>query len=342
MKKLADYLGIGVKPGLLGIEVECEGENLQTPDAKYWNVEADGSLRPVGGFPHKCAEYVLKGPMTLESSIQALQNLEKVQSEAKLDMSYRCSVHVHVNCLELNEEQLLNFIYTYSILENVMVRYCGEERQYNRFCLKIRDAEYMLQYIESFVNQGFNAVVRFNGEHMRYAGMNLAALGKYGSIEFRNMRGTVDSNILIPWIKALLNIRKYALKSKNVQEIHESFIKNGHYKFLQDVLKEESDYFFTEHTKQDMAEAFSISYEIPVAWGKKNLQAEQEKKEKPKALKAQRIKVPQGELMWQPPAEGGFHAPRGIVPVDREAVIRRMIEEDQERARREFVPIIGE
>jgi len=57
MKKLHEALQHKLLPGLIGIEIECEGQNLVPIDDEFWKTEDDGSLR--GSFPEERSEYVL-------------------------------------------------------------------------------------------------------------------------------------------------------------------------------------------------------------------------------------------------------------------------------------------
>lgn len=109
MQKVYMLLNKPRKAGLLGVEVEVETLKGELPrihdDLAAWNVTHDGSLRG------ESAEYVFKEPL-----------------------GPRASVHVHVNVLEMTKQQLDNFLYSYLLLEDVLMSFCGEGREGNRFC----------------------------------------------------------------------------------------------------------------------------------------------------------------------------------------------------------------
>ena len=130
---------MGIKKAVSGdIGVEIEVEGIGIPAArKYWSNEEDGSLKG------ESREFVLKEPSTLEGVKDALGYLDALYTanETTVHDSVRAGVHIHINCQKLTMTQLYNFMVVYLILENVLVKWCGNYRQGNLFCLKASDAE---------------------------------------------------------------------------------------------------------------------------------------------------------------------------------------------------------
>lgn len=282
MKKLHEAMGVPLKKGLLGVEIECEGANLQIPSEQFWNTEADGSLR--GRFPSESAEYVLKGPQSVEFTKKALIHLNEIQKDAQLKFSFRTSVHVHCNMQDATEDQILNTMYTYFLIENTLLRYCGDVRIGNRFCLRLGDAEELLVYIKHFIIHGFDGLRQIDENRVRYAALNMASLRKYGSLEFRGMRGTMDPEVLFPWIDAIANLKKYAMSKKDIVEIHKEFREHG-VNFIWRVLGEDAERFMDSNIRHDIAECFSISYEVVVAYQQEKKRRESVKKKEQAATK---------------------------------------------------------
>lgn len=263
MKKVFEILG---QPLLakrdVGIEIECEGKNLSFADTVYWNTEDDGSLR--GVFPTGRAEFVLKKPIPIGSVDKAMDELIQIQKNATLNFSFRTSVHVHLNVQELTEQELLSTIYTYLLLEEVLMNYCGKERKGNRFCLRLQDADGILDFVNVMIEHGFAFFVA-NGreDHMRYSAINLAALRKYGSLEFRGMRGNMDKGIVSNWCKAIVALRTYAQKMQTPTAVYEQFSELGPVKFMQSVLGELTDVFASPRDEREINRSFSLSIDIP-------------------------------------------------------------------------------
>lgn len=210
----------------IGIEIEMEGANLQPPLLSYWKMTHDGSLRG------ESVEYVLKFPAKRQFVSDRLEYLAKKLNKhgALLAPSDRCGVHVHLNVQEMEWKQLINLITLYYIVEDLLVHYCGEEREGNMFCLRARDAEYLLWGIVQGVTKGHFRDLQQN--HVRYAALNLTALSKYGSVEFRTMRTPADIMEILPWVEMILQLKDASLGYVNPVEIITDFSMQGPKEFL--------------------------------------------------------------------------------------------------------------
>lgn len=214
MEKLYKVLNLPRKHGLLGIEVEVEGENLPTIPTGEWKFDKDGSLRGESG------EYILRKPLNLKKTHEALDDLRLQLANSKLEWSFRTSVHVHVNVGSFTAKQINCFIYSYILLEELMLHYCGEGRIGNRFCLRIRDAEGLINALDRMFRRDWDLPVR---DVYRYASINIDALCKFGSLEFRAMKGTLDKEKLETWTEALVRIRSFSQRYVSPQEIAKEF-----------------------------------------------------------------------------------------------------------------------
>lgn len=226
---------MGIRRGVagdIGVEIEAEGQRLPWVE-KWWKNEEDGSLKG------ESREYVLLKPGTLEEVREALNHLAACYKANKtvVNDSIRAGVHVHINCQKLTMTQLYNFMTVYLILENILVKWCGDYRQGNLFCLRACDAEYLLNEISAAANDPKKMYARrFKTDNLRYASMNVKALGDYGSLEFRAMRGTRDLDLIYTWAETLLHIRNYAADFANPQNIIELFSQLGPARFAQEAL----------------------------------------------------------------------------------------------------------
>lgn len=205
--------------GLVGLEIEVEGNSLVHKDFGDWKAEKDGSLRGEN------AEYVLRKPLSYAKALHALEDLRAALDAqgAEINWSFRTSVHVHINVLRLTHQQLSNFLYTYVLFEELMVQYCGENRIGNRFCLRIRDADGLIDALAAWMKMERLP----NQDANRYASLNLDALLKFGSIEFRAMRGTLEEDVLRTWVGALVRMRSYAMKVESPEHIFQDYLKHG-------------------------------------------------------------------------------------------------------------------
>ena len=317
---------VAPKKGDIGIEVEVEGENLSIVDQGYWRTEADGSLR--GRYPGQSAEYVLAEPVLVSKVKPALKQLIKAQAAAKLNFSFRTSVHVHVNVQELSHIQLINIIYTYLLLEEPLINFCGRERKGNRFCLRLQDAEGFMEYFKFLIQNRLKDFHMLNENSMRYSAINLAALRKYGSLEFRAMRGNLELKTLTDWVSALVQIKNYACQDKATPAtIYQTFCEKGCEGFLRDVLGVYADAYIYPGFEKDMQRSFSLSIDAPFLYREyKHLFVEQPEVVAPKPLpkaKVQKFVVMEDAM---PAAAAEYH-------IDFDAMIQRQIDRELEARR---------
>lgn len=260
MEKLCNLLGRD-KPvdGDVGLEIEAEGAGMEVMESRVWKSDDDGSLR--GVFPDSRHEFILKKPIKWANVPAALDELVEAQKDAKFKFSFRTSVHVHVNAQDLTYVQLLNLIYTYVLLEQPLIDFCGDSRKANRFCLRLRDADGLIGELSN-VFQDQTRLVNVPRDTMRYASINLEAFRKYGSIEFRAMRGTMDTKVILRWVNMLRRLKDYAIMAESPMKIHECLRDIGAEAFMNGVMGE-----YAEGLKLDgMVENYSLSLDLPYVY----------------------------------------------------------------------------
>lgn len=261
MKRLFEINQQKQQGGVFGIEIEVEGRNLPHVASKTWKTEEDGSLR--GGL-----EYVIVGAIPSDKVGVALRELSDAFTavDAILDFSFRTSVHVHMNVQQLTHPQIANCIYTYLLLEDALMNYCGEQRKANRFCLRASDAENIFDMLEKFFKQGDEGFMVIPRNQARYLALNIEALTKYGSLEFRGMEGNMDIPRIVRWCAALLCLRSYACSKKDPMEIYEEFDKTTPEGFIANVLGRLTPYFTFPGLENSLKRSFSLSIALPFAY----------------------------------------------------------------------------
>jgi hypothetical protein len=268
MKKVHQLLGLEKPvPGLFGIEIEAEGKNMREVHNKYWKTVDDGSLR--GHYPDKSAEFVINKPITREEVEPALDSLIQELEGATFDFSFRTSVHVHVNVQDLTEAQTLNMIYAYLLLEEPLVNFCGRERKGNRFCLRVVDAEDTVEVLRTGFNGGLQYLMAQDPNAVRYSALNIASLRKYGSIEFRAMRGNIDKEVIKDWTEALYALKAYAITKKSPKEILQEYQALDADGFMRQVLGGLYQTFKYPRMVKEIQRSFSLTLDLPYAYKEK-------------------------------------------------------------------------
>lgn len=257
---IAQIMGFEPLEGDVGLEIEVEGALPEIRGDKYWKTVPDGSLR--NGL-----EYIYRRPLPVSKVEDSILSLNKSLKEvrAKVEFSFRTSVHVHVNCLEMEYQHVLNYIYIYLLLESLLVEYCGEGRKCNRFCLRLEDADGSIELLTPlFRSTGTKTALRsVANDQLRYASINVQALSKFGSLEFRAMRGTLDAKVLVPWVETLVHLRQYATSFKDTKEIFNHIEAIGFREFFVQAIGKHYKLFDKKDAEYIIARGQSLSIEIP-------------------------------------------------------------------------------
>lgn len=203
-------LGLGVretKGNKFGIELELEGRNVGLADVatRGWGRVNDGSLRG------ESIEYTTTGPKDFEEATKLVTSLFKKFKEngVKFNDSIRTSTHVHLNFSDKTNKAVINFFTLFTLFEEVLQHYSGEDRKGNLFCVSTREAEGIIGEIVHALDQG--TFGRFAGDRYKYAACNLSTLFKFGTIEVRTMRGANSAEQVNTWLSILNNMYEYAL-----------------------------------------------------------------------------------------------------------------------------------
>lgn len=314
MKLLRELLAKKKKAGDVGIEIECEGEGFKEVFTEVWTSKDDPSLR--GTYPSSRIEYILVNPIPTSTVKAAVTELNAIVAGAKPDFSFRTSVHVHTNILEMTSDQILSFIYTYILLEEALLNFCGNSRKCNRFCLRVQDCDGLITALKPGFQQGVEAFLGYEKNHVKYGSFNLASIRQYGSLEFRGMRGTLDVDTIDIWCNALISLRNFACNQKDVLAVHDAYITRGPEEFLKFVLGDLSKHFLYKNLVRDVHRNYSLAIDLPYVY-----------KHREAALKSQENKKSNLEkdiaglvnVRFNPPDFVGFAAdprPRGAqIPI---------------------------
>lgn len=211
--------------GSFGLEIETESKNPYNLGlSNYWSTHSDGSLRDFG------VEFIFKKPLDIDSNEykNALKEFEDWTKLIKFENSTYTSVHVHLNFVEKDLTHLANFIVLYVLLDNVLTRYCGADRDGNLFCLKSENAEAsVMLYRELFGylsgDYQFKTVSTWvgnlNQNVYKYSSLNIVPLKNLGSVEVRTHPGTTDVKVIDRWVHILNCLYTAAQRYRDPREI---------------------------------------------------------------------------------------------------------------------------
>lgn len=236
IKELFDT-GVPAPKGVYGIEVEIEFEDKGSglPEGVYvpdgWVSHSEHSLR--NGI-----EYVFDkpaGPLGMSKRVGRLyDHLDKLPVVWD---SIRTSVHTHIN---MSNETLLDtykFITAYTLLEEVILNYCDQRRRGNLFCLNVKEGESLAHQLKSDIAN--YKCLSFAANHVnsiRYAGMNLAALHRFNSLEFRSLHGGANRSEVIQWSKMLKHLLVHSKRYRSPQTIIDKYFVTDPLVFMRSLL----------------------------------------------------------------------------------------------------------
>lgn len=202
---------------LVGLEFEYEGvEDSSLPRhtyADFFTFHEEQSLKDRG------AEFVFTTPLLGADIYNATHWLVNYAIEKQWKCTKRTGIHVHLDVRDLEVPQLAGLTILYAALEPILYRWVGDGREASHFCLPLYYADDSLYRTCSIIksalldneNGGLNTLIQAENYH-RYAGFNLNALAKFGSIEFRHLQTTNDLSRIIDWINMLMAIKAAAFK----------------------------------------------------------------------------------------------------------------------------------
>lgn len=201
----------------IGLEHEYEGvKDSSLPKhtfADFWTYHEEGSLKDNG------AEYVFATPLF---GIDAYNALEWLVAHAK-DSGWKCTkrtgIHVHLDVRDLTVPQLAGLCILYAAVEPILYRWVGDGRDSSHFCIPLYRADEALLGTCSIIRSALqddkgdgHTALNLAEEYQRYAGFNLQALHKFGSIEFRQLQTTHDLGRIVDWVNMLMSLKSTALK----------------------------------------------------------------------------------------------------------------------------------
>lgn len=244
----------------IGVEMELENDTRRAVRSiSAYNaarsglvIKEDGSLRNGG------VELVFAEPLTGSSAENAIDAMFTIRDTYGLVGSFRTSTHVHVNYASEEDTAavLAKAVTIWLLIERAAALTCGEAREFNSFCVptyltspQAERAVYMLTTMDDDTDAATAQILLQNAvSHHRYAAMNLAALVKFGTIEYR-LLGTASKDVTYNWINLLLEIKKSASTfTREYILAHPTFLG-----FIRSVLPRTGDYLVYS---QDVEEAY--------------------------------------------------------------------------------------
>lgn len=202
----------------IGFEGEYEGVLDRTlpkhPFADFWAYHEEGSLKDHG------AEYAFSNPLFGVDAYNAIDWLVSHSKSAKWKCTKRTGIHIHLDVRDLTVPQFGGMSMLYGAVEPILYRWVGDGRASSHFCIPLYRADEALLGACAIIKAA-HADEKQEGSQMaldaaegfqRYAGYNLQALHKFGSVEFRQLQTTNDMDRIITWVNIVMSLKAAAYK----------------------------------------------------------------------------------------------------------------------------------
>lgn len=178
---------------IMGIEIEIEDARRMHPIGPI-TVENDNSLRNNG------LEFITL-PLFHKHALAVLKNFYQQNKVTEENYSERCSTHVHVNAGNLTLEQIGDLCLLYQVVEDLLFKFVGRYRSDNIFCVPWNEAGVSYMLVNNLRDKGTGHSVIAGWQ--KYTALNLLPLASKGSVEFRHMYGTCDTEKISQWLNLI-------------------------------------------------------------------------------------------------------------------------------------------
>ncbi len=163
----------------------CESQSYNHEVCAAWKLVDDGSLSR-GGF--EVVSPILCGEEGVAEVVKAAHALVEAGAQA----NNTCGLHVHVDARGMSTESIVNVARRYARFETEIESWMPRARNQNStYCRQVRGTN-------------FDELMRAAGARFEYTDrgrVNLGAMARHGTIEFRHHAGTTSAEKMENWIR---------------------------------------------------------------------------------------------------------------------------------------------
>lgn len=205
-----------------GIEIEIEqAALLESPP--LWSMHEDGSLRNNGREMVSLPLLPDELDGALEWARQALETSQCVTSE-------RCGIHLHMNMQDATIRDLLSLMTGYVLVEPYLFKRYAPTRINSAFCVPIYlNDSGLMQLMRASVAGRTGRWSTFQ-EAMRspskYVALNTRCLPSMGTVEFRQLPGTLDMDFVKQWVMVCTQLYEATTEALDPQHLIDEYAAN--------------------------------------------------------------------------------------------------------------------
>lgn len=187
---------------------------------EHWNGTTDGSLR------HNGVEWI-SPPISMAKAELALNVLYDAMDDGLFQPSVRTGIHIHVNTAPLDNVDFVETLRAYAVLEPLLFRFVGVEREQNIYCVPLYRAinEQRLwrrvahALLEPTLTRGsLNRALACIRECCKYSALNISPFLRLGTFEFRHAP-TFESRVAATnWLHLVAQVSQFRLAADATED----------------------------------------------------------------------------------------------------------------------------
>lgn len=178
-------------------------------NSTQWTVGSDGTINQV--YPVEIISPQLQG----STGLLEIEKVCEVLQKAGLKVDESCGLHVHWNVSDFTGHSALNLLRLYAKYEKILDYFFEENRrgdsnQHSRSLIKQGGIDWIYDLNKPFFYQAYQIALEFERTQKvepassfpaaRHHKVNLCAINKYGTVEFRQHHGTLDFEEIKNWV----------------------------------------------------------------------------------------------------------------------------------------------
>jgi hypothetical protein len=203
-----EYVGVErdvIINALADIGVKCVSEHYNHNTRKHWKIVRDGSVRHPRGESY--TGELVSPPLAGKKDLDRLRKDIDAIRMAGAVVNPSCGLHVHVSVKDLTPNQIVAIPYRYGYLEGKINKFMDDSRIDSRWADTV-SKNYSASLIQNFEYEMNAYKVSFKratgGVINRYRKVNISSYSRYGTVEFRQHQGTVNSEMVCNWVQFCL------------------------------------------------------------------------------------------------------------------------------------------
>ncbi len=207
------------------VGVECYAENYNHLTQTYWKATTDSSIRSDDDVNNAACEVVSPPLKLTKGNLIKVASVVKALKEGGAKINETCGIHIHVDCRNNNNPDFYRLLLTfYSQFEDKIDMFVHESRRENknRFCYSNKNIfENWSNVWMEYPNMSARISSMLSGVE-RYYKLNFCSFTRHGTVEFRQLHGSLNEHEIIQWIVFCVNLvedTKRFLEHKNTSRI---------------------------------------------------------------------------------------------------------------------------